>query len=433
MNVDVQAALSEAGRLGLLRDGESYSKSILIDAFAGVGIEREQAEKAFVQVRDSIKSTGKLGAIGVQASGERRGRKYRFLGLPESGSPTLRRPVITARTSRDAEHEDCKISRKPSAPGGLSVHFGDNLHVLRNLPSSSFDLIYIDPPFNTGKVQARTRIRTVHDQHGGDRTGFQGKRYRTVKVGTASFADEFDDFLDFMKPRLEEARRLLKPDGSFFFHIDYREVHYCKVLLDQVFGRDSFINEIIWAYDYGGRSKKKWSAKHDNILWYAKDPKNYTFNFDEMDRIPYMAPGLVGKEKAARGKTPTDVWWHTIVPTNGKERTGYPTQKPLGILNRILKVHSRPGDRVLDFFAGSGTTGECAVKLGRECTLVDNNIEAMKVMARRLSFARPVFHGWRLEDEGIPALASEQARHQPGAQMEGGPTSNQPKQQSLFG
>ena len=284
--------------------------------------------------------------------------------------------------------------RVASAAGGLSVHFGDNLHILRELPSASFDLIYIDPPFNTGKVQARTRIRTVRDQDGGDRTGFQGKRYRTVKVGTASFADKFDDFFEFMEPRLEEVRRLLKPSGSFFLHIDYREVHYCKVLLDHLFGRDSFINEIVWAYDYGGRSKKKWSAKHDNILWYVKDPKNYTFNFDEMDRIPYMAPGLVGKEKAARGKTPTDVWWHTIVPTNGKERTGYPTQKPVGILNRIIKVHSRPGDRILDFFAGSGTTGESAVRLGRDCTLIDNNVEAMKVMARRLSFAHPTFHGW---------------------------------------
>lgn len=287
----------------------------------------------------------------------------------------------------------------PPHNGELTIYFGDNLSILRELPSASFDLIYIDPPFNTGKVQERTRIRTVQDQDGGDRTGFQGKRYRTIKVGTASFADQFDDFIEFMEPRLEEALRLLKPSGSFFLHIDYREVHYCKVLLDGLFGRDSFINEIIWAYDYGARSKKKWSAKHDNILWYAKDPKNYTFNFDEMDRIPYMAPGLVGEEKAARGKTPTDVWWHTIVPTNGKERTGYPTQKPLGILDRIMKVHTRPGDKVLDFFAGSGTTGESAVRLGRHCTLIDSNVEAMEVMARRLSFARPVFHGWQPEAE----------------------------------
>lgn len=275
----------------------------------------------------------------------------------------------------------------------LDIFFGDNLPILRDLPDATFDLIYIDPPFNTGKTQARTRMRTVRDDEG-DRTGFQGQRYRTVRLGTVGFADAFDDFLEFLEPRLLEARRLLKPNGSFFLHIDYREAHYCKVLLDHVFGRDSFMNEIIWAYDYGGRSKKKWSAKHDNILWYAADPKHYTFNFDEMDRIPYMAPGLVGKEKAARGKTPTDVWWHTIVPTNGKERTGYPTQKPVGILRRILAVHSNPGDHVLDFFAGSGTTAEAALDLGRSCTVIDVAPEAMEVMAKRLASMEPRFHGW---------------------------------------
>ncbi|HUU01068.1 MAG TPA: site-specific DNA-methyltransferase [Myxococcota bacterium] len=271
----------------------------------------------------------------------------------------------------------------------IEIILGDNLAVLKSFVDESFDLIYIDPPFNTGKQQSRTRIRTVRDHSGGDRVGFKGRRYRTEKIGTLNFADEFDDFLDFLTPRIEEARRVLKPAGSFFLHIDYREAHYCKVLLDSIFGRDSFINEIIWAYDYGARSKKRWSAKHDNILWYAKDPKNYTFNFDQMDRIPYMAPGLVTKEKAARGKTPTDVWWHTIVPTNGKERTGYPTQKPLGVLTRIVKVHSRPGDRLLDFFAGSGTLGEAAARLGRYAVLIDNNPQAVKVMTRRLSFASP--------------------------------------------
>ena len=276
---------------------------------------------------------------------------------------------------------------------GIDVYFGDNLPILRSLPAGSFDLIYIDPPFNTGKDQTRTRIQTVGDKHG-DRTGFQGKRYRTVEVGTSGFADSFDDFCAFLQPRLEQARRLLKPDGCFFLHIDYREVHYCKVLLDQIFGRQCFVNEIIWAYDYGGRSKSRWSAKHDNLLWYVKDPKSYTFHFEQMDRIPYMAPGLVSPEKAARGKTPTDVWWHTIVPTNGKEKTGYPTQKPLGILERIMKVHTSPGQHVLDFFAGSGTTAEAALRLGCSCTLIDDNPEAMRVIARRLSFAEPCFHGW---------------------------------------
>lgn len=244
------------------------------------------------------------------------------------------------------------------------IIFADNMDVLPTIPDGSVSLIYIDPPFNTGKVQARMRIKAVKDERG-DRTGFQDRRYKTIEVGTSAYSDRFDDFPAFIEPRLVEVRRVLADDGSLFFHIDCREVHYCKVLLDGIFGRESFMNEIIWAYDYGARSEKRWSAKHDNILWYAKDPERYTFNYDEIDRIPYMAPGLVGKEKAARGKTPTDVWWHTIVATNGKEKTGYVTQKPLGVIERIVKVHSKPGDLLLDFFAGSGTLGEAAAQRPR--------------------------------------------------------------------
>lgn len=268
------------------------------------------------------------------------------------------------------------------------IIYGDNLPILKETESESIDLIYTDPPFNTGKRQERTRIKTVHDSNG-DRTGFQGKRYRTIELTSAGYEDDFDDYLGFLRPRLKEAHRILKQDGSFFLHIDYREVHYCKILLDQIFGRESFMNEIIWAYDFGARSKSRWSTKHDNILWYAKDPTTYTFNFDAMDRIPYMAPGLVGKKKAARGKTPTDVWWHTIVGTNSKERTGYPTQKPLGILERIVKVHSNPGDILFDFFAGSGSLGEAAARHQREFILIDNNPEAIRVMANRLRIYSP--------------------------------------------
>jgi site-specific DNA-methyltransferase (adenine-specific) len=264
------------------------------------------------------------------------------------------------------------------------IYFADNLPVLQSLPSESIDLIYIDPPFNTGKQQARTQIKTVCSTEG-DRTGFSGRRYETVKLGSRAYGDQFDDYLAFLEPRLVEARRLLKPDGSLYFHIDYREVHYCKILLDGIFGRESFLNEIIWAYDYGARTKKKWPPKHDNILWYARDPRKYTYNVDAIDRIPYMAPGLVGPEKAARGKLPTDTWWATIVPTNSKEKTGYPTQKPLSILNRIITASSNPGECVLDFFAGSGSTGAACLKLGRRFILVDNNPEAIEVMAKRFA------------------------------------------------
>lgn len=263
-----------------------------------------------------------------------------------------------------------------------TIQLADNLDVLRKLAPNSVDLIYIDPPFNTGKVQQRTQIKTVQSVNG-DRVGFQGRRYETVVLGTKRFSDLFDDYLAFLEPRLVEAYRVLAPQGCLYFHVDCREVHYCKILLDCIFGRENFLNEIIWAYDYGGRPRDRWPPKHDNILLYAKDLSKHLFNLDEIERIPYMAPGLVGPEKAARGKLPTDTWWHTIVPTNGSEKTGYPTQKPLGIIRRVVQASSPPGGLVLDFFAGSGTTGAAALQLGRRFMLIDNNPEALAVMARR--------------------------------------------------
>ena len=277
------------------------------------------------------------------------------------------------------------------------IVLGENLAYLAHAPREAFSLIYLDPPFNTGRRQSRTRLRTVADRNG-DRTGFQGKRYRTERLGETGFEDRFDDYVGFLRVRMEAARRTLTSGGSLFLHVDYREVHYCKVMLDEIFGRDSFMNEIVWAYDYGARSRRRWSAKHDNLLWYVNDPDRYTFNYDEIDRIPYMAPGLVGPEKAARGKTPTDVWWHTIVSPNGREKTGYATQKPLGILERIVRVHSNPGDRLLDFFAGSGSFGEAAARHGREFVLVDNNPEAVRIMLKRLAK-----YGAKIESGDDPA------------------------------
>src|SRR5215212_7476092 len=266
------------------------------------------------------------------------------------------------------------------------IIFAENLHVLRGMDSGSANMIYIDPPFNTGKIQARTQVSTIASENG-DRTGFQGRRYQTTTVGSRAFSDAFDDYLGFLEPRLVEAHRILARNGTLYVHLDYREVHYCKVLLDQIFGRASFLNEIIWAYDYGARSTKRWPAKHDNILYYVKDPARYHFDLAEVDRIPYMAPGLVGPEKAARGKLPTDTWWHTIVSPTGKEKLGYPTQKPIGILKRIVQASSPPGGIVADFFAGSGTTGAACVELGRRFLMVDTNPEAVQVMARRFADA----------------------------------------------
>ena len=263
------------------------------------------------------------------------------------------------------------------------VVLGDNAAVLPGLPDGAFQLIYIDPPFNTGKTQTRRTLATSRDE-GGDRVGFKGHTYSTTVTGSRAYEDTFDDYLAFLEPRLREARRLLSESGTFYLHLDYREVHYAKVLLDRIFGRDCFLNEIIWAYDYGARSTRKWPAKHDTILVYVKNSDEYWFDASAVDREPYMAPGLVTKEKAERGKLPTDVWWHTIVSPTGKEKTGYPTQKPEGLLRRMITASTKPGDRVLDFFAGSGTTGAVARALGRRFVLVDENPEAVKVMRARL-------------------------------------------------
>ena len=264
-----------------------------------------------------------------------------------------------------------------------AVYLCDNAEILPALPAESFQVIYVDPPFNTGKSQTRLTLATVPDA-AGDRIGFKGQRYRTELLNRSSYRDRFDDYLAFIEPRFIEARRLLAPSGTFYFHIDYREAHYCKLLLDEIFGRECFLNEVIWAYDYGARARRKWPAKHDTILVYVKDPEGYYFDSEAVDREPYMAPGLVTPEKAAKGKLPTDVWWHTIVSPTGKEKTGYPNQKPLGILRRIVQASSRPNDWCLDFFAGSGTLGAAAAQLGRRYVLIDSNPEAVRVMCDRL-------------------------------------------------
>ena len=270
-------------------------------------------------------------------------------------------------------------------PSEDEIILGDCLEVLPRFPDGSFQLIYLDPPFNTGRDQKRRTLRTVPDDEGGDRTGFQGRRYATRLLAESSYGDSFEDYLAFLAPRLEHARRLLTPEGTLYFHIDYREAHYCKLLLDEIFGRECFLNEIVWAYDYGARARRRWPAKHDTILVYVKDPGAYFFDCEAVDREPYMAPGLVTPEKAARGKLPTDVWWHTIVPTNGAEKTGYPTQKPEGIVRRIVQASSREGDWCLDLFAGSGTLGAVATKLGRRYVLIDSSPEAVGVMRARLA------------------------------------------------
>lgn len=294
------------------------------------------------------------------------------------------------------------MNAKPRDPGPTSptaspwdqtgpnlVIQGDNQNHLATLPSQSFQLIYLDPPFNTGKTQNRHNVTTkrveVRRSEQNSRIGFKGQSYETVKGQVLGYNDRFDDFWAFLEPRLRQAWRLLRPEGTLYLHLDYRESHYAKVLLDHMFGRECFLNEIIWAYDYGARATSRWPTKHDNILVYVKDPKQYYFNNEAVDREPYMAPGLVTAEKAERGKLPTDVWWHTIVSPTGKEKTGYATQKPEGVIRRIVQASSKEGDWLLDFFAGSGTLGAVAAKLDRKFVLIDENPDAIATIRTRFT------------------------------------------------
>ncbi len=376
----VNQLLVELMEVGRLVADLGYAKRDLVELFAQQ-TEPARAAPLFRALRSWATGNRPLkNGYFIVTSGVRRSTRYHLTKSPHT---VPRNPSNLPAATQQREPQ-------PMARGAVTLIHADNMEILPKLAAASFRMIYIDPPFNTGRTQSRRRIRTERVSGGGDRTGYKGARYKTTVLGEQSYEDTFgDEYLAFLEPRLHEAYRLLSPDGSLFLHLDYREVHYAKIMLDGIFGRNSFINELIWAYDYGARTKKKWSAKHDNILWYAKTPNSYVFNYNEMDRIPYMAPGLVGPKKAARGKTPTDVWWHTIVSPNGSEKTGYPTQKPLGILRRLVRVHSNPGDRLLDFFAGSGTLGEAGASLGRDVTLIDANPEALKVMRKRLARFTP--------------------------------------------
>jgi site-specific DNA-methyltransferase (adenine-specific) len=295
----------------------------------------------------------------------------------------VRRRLAAAGAGTVATVMRALTTRDPLTLNDDLIVAGDNADALDRLPDTTFDLIYMDPPFNTGRAQRRHTLTTTASTNG-DRVGFAGRRYETQLLSSLAYDDQYADYLDFLAPRLERMRQLLAPHGTLYFHIDYREAHYCKLLLDELFGRDAFLNELIWAYDYGAKPRRRWPAKHDTILAYVKTPGAHWFDADAVDREPYMAPGLVTPEKAARGKRPTDVWFHTIVPTNGSEKTGYPSQKPEGVVRRLVQASSRPGGWCLDPFAGSGTLGAVCAQLGRRFVLIDSNPVAVEVMRERL-------------------------------------------------
>lgn len=251
----------------------------------------------------------------------------------------------------------------------------DNLTFMARLPGQCCDLIYVDPPFCTGKERTR-----------GD--------------GRHKFADHWPGglkaYLDFLQPRLEQMHRILKPAGSLYVHLDWRAVHYVKVLLDDIFGEGQFLNEIIWSYRTGGLSKRWFARKHDTILLYARQAGKHKFkvlragafrtdgmNFDEQGR-PYKQTRAGRLYFHPDGPALTDVWEIPFLSTVSLERTGYPTQKPEALLERIIEASSEPGDLVADFFCGSGTTAAVAKRLGRRWLTCDISPEAVRMARKRV-------------------------------------------------
>ena len=254
------------------------------------------------------------------------------------------------------------------------VHLADALSFLKGLPDSSVDMVYTDPPFGTGTVQQMNRKKG------------------TEIVSKIGYSDKFDDYVEFLRPHLVEMHRALKVTGTMYLHMDWRWVHYAKVECDKIFGYDNFLNEVIWSYNFGGRGKDKWPAKHDTILVYVKERGKHTFNWEEIDRIPYVAPELqyVGRSKEdaekriAAGQVPTDVWSMSIVGTASKERLGYPNQKPLKLIERAIRASSNRGDTIVDPFVGSGTTAAAAHSLGRSFEVCDMNPESTNLVISRM-------------------------------------------------
>jgi DNA modification methylase len=261
---------------------------------------------------------------------------------------------------------------------------GDNLDVLASLPDGSVDLIYIDPPFGTGTIR-----RGGHDS---------SHRYRDVPGDPSRY-------VAWLHERLAQSRRVLSSHGSLFVHLDYRTVHYVKVELDTIFGRDRFINELIWCYSVGGKSRRSFGRKHDTILWYSRTAE-YAFFPDAVKvprksgshmRVVQTEDGELVQEKTDRksgkvyryplsaGKVPED-WWTDIEILNrgDAERTGWPTQKPERLLERIIQSTTTPGALVADWFCGSGTTGVVAQRLDRRFVLVDRESHAIACAQARL-------------------------------------------------
>lgn len=252
------------------------------------------------------------------------------------------------------------------------VYLSEASRLMSELSEGSIDLIYADPPFGTNNRQ---------------------------RSGDLSYSDSFDDYVQFIKEHAAHLQRVLNDSGTAYVHLDYRWVHYAKVELDLTFGRENFLGEIVWSYNFGGRGKNFFAKKHDTILVYAKQKGHHVFNYDDIDRIPYKAPEMqyVGRSREeaerriAAGQVPTDVWDIPIIGTNSRERVGYPTQKPTSLIRRIVVASSPVGGVVLDPFCGSGTTAIVAASVGRRFIVCDKSEDAVRVTGERLTHAMVQF------------------------------------------
>jgi site-specific DNA-methyltransferase (adenine-specific) len=255
------------------------------------------------------------------------------------------------------------------------VHKGSALDLLHSIPDESIDLIYTDPPFGTGNIQTMDRKKA-------------GKT-----VSKIEYSDKYENYLDFLEPHLIQMHKVLKSTGTMYLHMDWRWVHYAKVMCDGIFGMENFLNEVVWSYNFGGRGKDRWPQKHDTILVYIKEMGKHTFNWNDIDRIPYAAPELqyVGRTKEeaekriAEGQVPTDVWSMSIVGTASKERVGYPNQKPQKLMKRAIVASSNVGDIVLDPFGGSGSTAAAAMEANRKFITGDSSPDAIQTMRNRFT------------------------------------------------
>jgi site-specific DNA-methyltransferase (adenine-specific) len=299
----------------------------------------------------------------------------------------------------------------PSIQPASRLILGDNLSVMTSLLpefEGRINLLYADPPFFTNR-KFSARIGRGEDSR-------KPGKWQLAE-GYQDHWDNLDSYLDFLYQRLAVMYRLLAPNGTLYLHLDWHADAYARLLLDEIFGADHLLNEIIWAYHGPSPIRRAFNRKHDTILAYVKG-EDYTFNVDDV-REPYNAntvktfnaspkAGFGKVPDLARGKVPEDWWYFPVVARLHNERTGYPTQKPIALLERIILASSNRGDLVADFFCGSGTTPYVAARHGRRFIACDGIFRALHTTRSRLTLSKEPFSLERGSDDELPMMPAPQ-------------------------